>query len=135
MFLNSQLQALHRITRHNPQVFQSVIDTVGLSTLLSALSFGITRIQQSIVTMFGALIVSGVSLNRLTQDKVVILFFPFDFSLYENNPLTLSSIYSHFITLKKKALGKHSGKGEIAQNEQFYFFPQCFLCNIYLKIH
>ncbi|XP_053386677.1 serine/threonine-protein kinase ULK4-like isoform X1 [Mercenaria mercenaria] len=63
------LSALHRITRHNPQVFQSVIDTVGLSTLLSALSFGITKIQQSIVTMFGALIVSGASLNRLTQDK------------------------------------------------------------------
>lgn len=65
----TSLSALHRITSHNPQVFQSVIDTVGLSTLLSALSFGITRIQQSIVTMFGALIVSGASLNRLMQDK------------------------------------------------------------------
>lgn len=63
------LSALHRITKHNPQVFQSVIDTVGLSTLLSALSFGVTRIQQSIVTMFGALLLSGASLNRLTQDK------------------------------------------------------------------
>ena len=24
-------------------------------------------------------------------------------------------------------------KGEIAQNEQFHSFPQCFLCNLYLK--
>jgi hypothetical protein len=71
--MNVLFQALHRITRHNPQVFQSVIDTVGLSTLLSALSFGITKIQQSIVTMFGALIVSGASLNRLTQDKVSVV--------------------------------------------------------------
>ena len=63
-------QALHRITKHNPSVFQSVIDTVGLSTLLSALSFGIPRIQQSIVTMFAALITSGAQVNRLAQDKV-----------------------------------------------------------------
>ena len=26
------------------------------------------------------------------------------------------------------------GKGEIAQNEQFRLFPQCFLCNLYLTI-
>ena len=25
-------------------------------------------------------------------------------------------------------------KGEIAQNEQFHLFPQCFLCNLYIKI-
>ena len=24
-------------------------------------------------------------------------------------------------------------KWEIAQNEEFYLFPQCFLCNLYLK--
>lgn len=64
-------QALCRITHHNPTVFQSVIDTVGMTTILSALSFGITRIQQSIVTMFGALIASGQSLNRVVQDKVL----------------------------------------------------------------
>ncbi|XP_052814405.1 serine/threonine-protein kinase ULK4-like isoform X2 [Mya arenaria] len=65
----TSLSALHRITKHNPAVFQSVIDTVGLSTLLSALSFGISRIQQSIVTMFATLIVSGSAVNRLTQDR------------------------------------------------------------------
>ena len=36
--------------------------------------------------------------------------------------------------MKKKALGKHCGKGEIAQNEQFHLFPQSFLCNLYLDI-
>ncbi|KAJ8308456.1 LOW QUALITY PROTEIN: hypothetical protein KUTeg_013330 [Tegillarca granosa] len=65
----TSLSALCRITNHNQQVFQSVIDTVGSSTVLSMLSFGITRIQQSIVTMFGALIASGAHLNRLIQDK------------------------------------------------------------------
>ena len=40
-----------------------------------------------------------------------------------------------FNTLRKRALGKHCGKkGEIAQDEQFHLFPQCFLCNLYLKI-
>ncbi|XP_062580885.1 serine/threonine-protein kinase ULK4-like isoform X2 [Saccostrea cucullata] len=63
------LNALCRITHHHPQVFQSVIDTVGMTTILSALSFGITRIQQAIVTMFGALIASGQYLNRIVQDK------------------------------------------------------------------
>lgn len=63
------LSALCRLTRRNQQVFQSVIDTVGLTTIMSALSFGVTRIQQAIVTMFGALISSGTHLNRLIQDK------------------------------------------------------------------
>ena len=49
------------------------------------------------------------------------------------NELTPSSKYIHFNTLKRKALGKHCTKGEIAQDEQFPLFPQCFLCNWYLK--
>ena len=47
--------------------------------------------------------------------------------------LTLSSIYTHFNTLKKKALLKHCGKRWNAQNEQFHLFPQCFLCNLSLN--
>ena len=47
---------------------------------------------------------------------------------------TFSSIYTHFNTRKKIAVGKRVQKGEIAQNEQFHLFPQCFLCNLYLKI-
>ena len=47
--------------------------------------------------------------------------------------LTLSSIYSHFNTLKKKSFRKTLWKkGEISQNEQFYLYPQCFVCNLYL---
>ena len=46
--------------------------------------------------------------------------------------LTLSALYTHFTTLKKKALENIVGKGEIAQNEQFHFFPQCFLSNLFL---
>ena len=47
--------------------------------------------------------------------------------------LTLSSIYTHFSRLKKKALENLVEKGEIAQNEQYHLFPQCFLWNLYLK--
>ena len=46
-------------------------------------------------------------------------------------PLTLSSIYTHFNTLEKKPLENIVENGEIAQNEQFHPFPQCFLCNLY----
>ena len=35
---------------------------------------------------------------------------------------------------KKKLQENIVGKGEIAQNEQFHLFPQCFLCNLYLKL-
>ena len=42
--------------------------------------------------------------------------------------------YTHFNTLKKTVFGKHCGKSEIAQKEQFHLFPQCFLCNLHLKI-
>ncbi|XP_041374855.1 serine/threonine-protein kinase ULK4-like isoform X2 [Gigantopelta aegis] len=63
------LSALCRLTWHNAQVFQSVIDTVGLSAVLAALMLGISRVQQSIVTMFGALLASGSHLTRLIQDK------------------------------------------------------------------
>ena len=50
------------------------------------------------------------------------------------NSLTPSSICTHFNTLKKKFSENIEEKGEIAQNEQFHLFPQCFLCNLYLNI-
>ena len=49
-------------------------------------------------------------------------------------PYTLSSIYTHFNTLRKKALWKHCGKRWNCSNEHFHLFPQCFLWNLYLKI-
>ena len=48
--------------------------------------------------------------------------------------LTLSSIYTHFNTLKKKLQENIVEKGEIAQNEQYHLFPQCFLYNLCRKI-
>ena len=42
--------------------------------------------------------------------------------------LTLSSIYTHFKNIEGKSFLKTLWKkGEIAQNEQFHLFPQCFL--------
>ena len=48
--------------------------------------------------------------------------------------LFLSSIYTHFNTLKKKALENIVEKGEIAQHDQFHLFTHCFQCNLYLAI-
>ena len=47
--------------------------------------------------------------------------------------LTLSYIYTHFNTLKKKLQENIVEKDENAQNEKFHLFPQCFLCNVYLE--
>ena len=41
--------------------------------------------------------------------------------------LTLSQISPGFMCLQYKPFEKPVGKGEIARNEQFLFFPQCFL--------
>ena len=49
-----------------------------------------------------------------------------NFTLVRINPLTLSSIYTHFNTLENKAVGKHYGKGEGAQNEKLTFFQNVF---------
>ena len=56
-------------------------------------------------------------------------FFKYTFSY-----LTLSSIYTHFNTLKKKVEENIVKKGVIPQNEQFHIFTQRFLLNLYLKI-
>ena len=41
---------------------------------------------------------------------------------------------THFNTLQEKKPENIMEKGEIAQNEQFRLSPQCFLCNLFLKI-
>ena len=41
---------------------------------------------------------------------------------------TLYSTYTHFDASAKTTF-KNVGKGEIAFNEQFFLFPQCFLLN------
>ncbi|XP_025099125.1 serine/threonine-protein kinase ULK4-like isoform X3 [Pomacea canaliculata] len=67
------LSALCHVTWQNPLVFQSVIEVVGLSVVCQALTQGITRVQQAVVTMFGALVASSASISRLTQDKDFLL--------------------------------------------------------------
>ena len=45
-----------------------------------------------------------------------------------SGPLTLYSIYTHF-NKSTIAFENNVGKKEIARNEQFHLFPQCFLFN------
>ncbi|XP_060726102.1 serine/threonine-protein kinase ULK4 [Tachysurus vachellii] len=65
----SAMSALCRITRHSTAAFQSVIDKVGLPSILSCLVSGISRVQQHMLTMFAAMLASGAHLHRLTQDR------------------------------------------------------------------
>ena len=44
------------------------------------------------------------------------------------------NIYSFQHTEEKNLLENIVEKGEIAQNEQFHLFSQCFLYNLYLKV-
>ncbi|XP_072535713.1 serine/threonine-protein kinase ULK4 isoform X1 [Salminus brasiliensis] len=65
----SAMSALCRITRHSAGAFQSVIDKVGLPSILSCLVSGISRVQQHMLTMFAAMLASGAHLHRLVQDR------------------------------------------------------------------
>uniref|UniRef100_F6YIH9 Unc-51 like kinase 4 n=1 Tax=Xenopus tropicalis TaxID=8364 RepID=F6YIH9_XENTR len=65
----SAISALCRITRHSPAAFQSVIEKVGLGSVISALVTGIAKVQQYMLTMFSTLLSSGIHLQRLTQEK------------------------------------------------------------------
>ncbi|XP_075274936.1 serine/threonine-protein kinase ULK4 isoform X2 [Opisthocomus hoazin] len=63
------VSALCRITRYSPNAFQSVIEKVGLTAVLSSLANGICKIQQYMLTMFSAMLSCGIHLQRLTQEK------------------------------------------------------------------
>ncbi|XP_062926158.1 serine/threonine-protein kinase ULK4 isoform X2 [Mobula hypostoma] len=63
------ISALCRITRHSASAFQSVIEKVGLTAVLNSLQAGVSRVQQYILTMFIAMLSSGVHLQRLVQEK------------------------------------------------------------------
>ncbi|XP_043575475.1 serine/threonine-protein kinase ULK4 isoform X1 [Chiloscyllium plagiosum] len=63
------ISALCRITRHSASAFQSVIDKVGLTAVLNSLVAGISRVQQYMLTMFIAMLSSGIHLQRLVQEK------------------------------------------------------------------
>ncbi|MEE6465796.1 hypothetical protein FKM82_006697 [Ascaphus truei] len=63
------ISALCRITRHSPSAFQSVIEKVGLVSVINTLVTGIAKVQQYMLTMFAAMLSSGIHLQRLTQEK------------------------------------------------------------------
>ncbi|XP_055509244.1 serine/threonine-protein kinase ULK4 isoform X1 [Leucoraja erinacea] len=63
------ISALCRISRHSASAFQSVIEKVGLTAVLSSLQAGLSRIQQCILTMLVAMLSSGVHLHRFVQEK------------------------------------------------------------------
>ncbi|XP_036287850.1 serine/threonine-protein kinase ULK4 isoform X1 [Pipistrellus kuhlii] len=63
------VSALCRITRHSPSAFQSVIEKVGLSSVITALASAICRVQQYLLTLFTAMLSCGVHLQRLIQEK------------------------------------------------------------------
>ncbi|XP_075442811.1 serine/threonine-protein kinase ULK4 isoform X3 [Ascaphus truei] len=63
------ISALCRITRHSPSAFQSVIEKVGLVSVINTLVAGIAKVQQYMLTMFAAMLSSGIHLQRLTQEK------------------------------------------------------------------
>ncbi|KAA0702974.1 Serine/threonine-protein kinase ULK4 [Triplophysa tibetana] len=65
----SAISALCKITRHFAGAFQSVIDQVGLPSILSCLVSGISRVQQHMLTMFAAMLASGAHSHRLVQDR------------------------------------------------------------------
>ena len=75
----------------------------------------------------------GITHNLLNKVRQVTLCQSFCVRMNVIIYLTLSSIYTHFDTLKKKGLENIVEKGEIAQNEQFHLFPQCFLRYMYIK--
>ncbi|XP_030301233.1 serine/threonine-protein kinase ULK4 [Calypte anna] len=63
------VSALCRITHYSPNAFQSVIEKVGLTAVLNSLANGICKIQQYMLTMFSAMLASGIHLQRLVQEK------------------------------------------------------------------
>ncbi|TRY56877.1 hypothetical protein DNTS_028944 [Danionella cerebrum] len=69
----SAISALCKITHLSAGAFQSVIDKVGLPSILSCLQSGISRVQQHILTMFAAMLASGAHSHRLVQDRDFVM--------------------------------------------------------------
>uniref|UniRef100_A0A673HKS9 Protein kinase domain-containing protein n=1 Tax=Sinocyclocheilus rhinocerous TaxID=307959 RepID=A0A673HKS9_9TELE len=69
----SAISALCKITRQSAGAFQSVIDKVGLPSILSCLVSGISRVQQHMLTMFAAMLASGAHSHRLVHDRDFVM--------------------------------------------------------------
>ena len=69
------MQALCRISRQTPGVFQSVLDKVGAPKIRAALAQPVTRVQQAVITMILGLMTSDMRHTRFLLDKVIMLSF------------------------------------------------------------
>ncbi|XP_051999289.1 serine/threonine-protein kinase ULK4 [Xyrauchen texanus] len=69
----SAISALCKITRHFAGAFQSVIDKVGIPSILICLVSGISRVQQHMLTMFATMLLSGSHSYRLVQDRDFVM--------------------------------------------------------------
>ena len=77
-----------RLTKQNVQVFQSVIEKVGLTKMLTTMALPITRTQQAVITAFATLITSEARLSRLLENKVTSVLVALIFwSLWTRNAL------------------------------------------------
>ncbi|XP_045386669.1 serine/threonine-protein kinase ULK4 isoform X2 [Lemur catta] len=63
------ISALCRVTRHSPTAFQSVIEKVGLNSVINSLTSAICKVQQYMLTLFTAMLSCGIHLQRLIQEK------------------------------------------------------------------
>ena len=61
--------------------------------------------------------------NLTNHEKVKVI----EISVYHIISLTLSQTSPSFTCLQYKPFENTAGKGDIARNEQFLLFPQCFL--------
>ncbi|XP_067053224.1 serine/threonine-protein kinase ULK4-like [Acropora muricata] len=66
------ITALSRLTSHSPSVFQHVLEKAGFKAVSSALSSSVTKIQQSLVTMFVMLLSTRPQMRRLVQERDLI---------------------------------------------------------------
>ena len=66
------ITALSRLTSHSPTVFQHVIEKAGFKAVSSALSSSVSKIQQSLVTMFVMLLSTRPHMRRLVQERDLI---------------------------------------------------------------
>ncbi|XP_068693987.1 serine/threonine-protein kinase ULK4-like [Montipora foliosa] len=66
------ITALSRLTSHSPSVFQHVLEKAGFKAVSSALSNSVSKVQQSLVTMFVILLSTRPQMRRLVQERDLI---------------------------------------------------------------
>ena len=66
------ISALCRLTCQSPATFQHVIEKAGFKAVLTALSSGVTKVQQAAVTMFITVLSTRPQARRLIQERELI---------------------------------------------------------------